>query len=64
MKIFALLVNSGHNTIESRLFSAAAPHIREFHLSWISFFVCFVSTLAAPPPLSVIHDDLNGVHEK
>lgn len=40
------------------IFSFAPPHMRTFHLSWISFFLCFFGWFGIAPLMAVVREEL------
>eukprot|EP00898_Chlorokybus_atmophyticus_P008470 jgi/Chlat1/8624/Chrsp86S08018 len=56
---FDLPVDSEHKSLRLKPFSLRLPHMRAFHLSWLTHFVVFAATFAAAPLLPIIREDLN-----
>ncbi|KAL8528196.1 hypothetical protein ACS0TY_005851 [Phlomoides rotata] len=55
----SLKLNPDQKATEFRPFSVSTPHMRAFHLAWISLFSCFFSTFSIPPLLPAIRQDLH-----
>lgn len=44
-------------TDKIRLFNFGAPHMRTFHITWISFLICFFAWFAIAPLMAVIREE-------
>lgn len=54
----------GTNTVDGRaesikLFSFGTPNMRTFHITWISFFVCFFAWFAIAPLMAVVREEFH-----
>ncbi|KAK9664231.1 hypothetical protein RND81_14G027500 [Saponaria officinalis] len=58
-KQFALPVDKEQKSTVFTVSYVAKPHMRAFHLSWVQFYACFVSSFVVLTPLPIIRDNLN-----
>ena len=53
-----IIFRSENKAKSLNIFSFNHPHHASFHMSWMGFFVSFVSTFAAAPMIAIIREDL------
>ena len=49
----------GEKSERIRLFSMEAPHMRTFHITWMSFLVCFFAWFAIAPLMAVVREEFH-----
>lgn len=50
-------VSEGGKSEKISIFSFAYPHMRTFHITWISFMVCFFAWFAIAPLMAVVREE-------
>ncbi len=51
--------NDSNKATRIKIFSFKAPHMRTFHISWISFFLCFFGWFGVAPLMAIVREELS-----
>lgn len=51
-------INQSEKATQIKLFSLKAPHMRTFHITWFSFFLCFFGWFGIAPLMAVVREEL------
>eukprot|EP00899_Mesostigma_viride_P021778 jgi/Mesvir1/29601/Mv21457-RA.1 len=60
---FSIPVDSEHKSRNFNILKFSHPHYTAFHLSWTSFFVCFISTFSYAAFMQTIREEMGCVNK-